>query len=180
MGIIGGPRIVVDGFLAERHMDIHGEWVKLFRHNSINSEYFSNSNIWEEARFCNPGNTSANKYSILTYWDRFLRNGKYTLKLDYPNNNITNIWSQTSNPVIDGSSVVQNYVAIDIDTTTQGWGGLERLVSNSNTFLDGTVNSGNWYYAVGCASAWGGVNTYPGPGIAVTLSELWILDKPNI
>lgn len=177
MGIIGGPQKKINGFLLKRYMDVYGEWVKLFNHNLINNEFFSSVNDFSEARLNDPDDVKSNKYSILTYWGEFLRDNKYTLKLVYPELSITNIWSQTNDPTQIGQGVVQNYIPIEIDSSTQGWGGLERYSGNNNTFLDGTVNHPNWYYAVGCASMWsGGV---PGPGVVTTLIELWILDKPN-
>lgn len=169
-----GPQI-------ERTIDSYGEWVKVFRHDASNSSFYSSDNDWAEAKQTNTSNPNGEKYSILSEWGRFLKNDKYTLKLDYPNDSLTNIWSQTSNPVdSDGSGGVDGYVAIAIDTTAQGWGGLERRDSQTSTFLDGTINPSpsNWYYAVGSRVSWGGSASFPGPSSAVSLVELWMLYKP--
>jgi hypothetical protein len=172
MATIGGP-------IVQRQTDAYGEWVKLFRHNSIDKDFFSSANSYAEAKQTNTSLPNGNKYSILSSWGKFLKNGKYTLKLNYPNNAITNIWSQTNNPVIEaGAGGVTGYIAISIGASPNGWGGLEYYAAVSSTFLDGTINSGNWYYAVGVRDAWSGVNTFPGPSSAVSLVELWILDKP--
>ena len=171
----------------QRVTDFFGEWVKIFRHDSSNKDFFSSDDSWAEAKQTNTSDPDGFKYSILSSWGEFLRNDKYTLKLDYPNNGITQIWSQTSNPVdSDGSGGVNGYLEIDVDSRGRQWGGLERRdynedgimgKANLSSFLDGSISQ-TWHYAVGASAAWGGHNNYPGPGIAVKLVELWILDKP--
>tara|TARA_R110000823_G_scaffold268197_1_gene388131 strand:+ start:23 stop:541 length:519 start_codon:yes stop_codon:yes gene_type:complete len=171
MAFFRGPKV-------QRERDSYGEWMKIFRQDSSNSDFFSSENSWAEAKQTNTSNPDGVKYSILSSWSKFLRNGKYTLKLDYPNNSITQIWSQTSNPVdSDGSGGVDGYTAIAIDTTANGWGGLERYDTQGSTFLDGHVDHPNWYYAVGSKS-WSSNTTFPGPSSPVSLVELWILNQP--
>ena len=172
MGTFGGP-------VLQRETDSYGEWVKIFRHNVANGALFSSANDWAEAKQTNTGFPNAEKYSILEGWGHFLRNSKFTLKLDYPNISTTNIWSQTNNPVFeDGSGGTTGYTAISIDNNGNFWGGLERYDSNTSTFLDGSVNHANWWFAVGSQSAYGGSYTIPGPSTTANLVELWILDKP--
>ena len=60
--------------------------------------------------------------------------------------------------------------------TSNSWGGLERLDSQNSTFLDGTVDSPNWYYAIGSKS-WSGPTTFPGYSPPVDEVELWIKYK---
>ena len=173
MGFFRGP-------ILERETDSYGEWIKVFRQDASNGDFFSSDNSWAEAKSTNTSYPNNVKYSILSTWNYFLRNNKYTLKLDYPNNSTTNIWSQTSNPVdSDGSGGVDGYVAISIDYSGQGWGGLERRDSQNSTFLDGTISPApsNWYFAIGSKS-WSSSTTFPGPGTAVSLVELWMLHKP--
>ena len=171
MTTIGGP-------ILERETDSYGEWIKIFRNDTTTGDFFSSANGWEEAYQANTSDTNNNKYSILSSWDKFLRNDKFTLKLDYPNDSITNIWSQTSNPVdSDGSGGVDNYTAISIDYSGVGWGGLERYDSSASSFLDGTLSpQSNWYFAI-AGVQWSETNHFPGPGIAVQLVELWMLNK---
>ena len=172
MGFFRGP-------ILQRETDSYGEWVKIFRNDTSTGDFFSSTNGWEEAYQSNTSDTNSNKYSILSSWSKFLRNDKYTLKLDYPNDSITNIWSQTSNPVdSDGSGGVDGYVAISIDYSGQGWGGLERYDNSGSSFLDGTLSpQSNWYFAI-AGNQWSETNHFPGPGIAVQLVELWMLHKP--
>lgn len=163
----------------EKRTDSYGTWVKLFRHNSSTGEFFSNTRDWAEARETNIDNPNANKYSILYKWGDYLRNGKYTLKLNYPNdNNLTNIWSQTNNPTVPGEYLVTDYTAINIESSSNGWGGLENYTSQSSTYLDGTVNHGNWFYAVGAMNSYGNSTSFPSHNGSTSLVELWILDKP--
>ena len=50
------------------------------------------------------------------------------------------------------------------------WGGLEN--NNNSTFIDGSVNSDNWWYSLGSISAFsGGV---PGGGIVEDRVQLYI------
>lgn len=175
MATFGGP-------ILQRHIDQYGEWVKIFRHRSSDNAFFSSDNDWAEAKQTNTGFPNADKYSILLDgWAHFYRNSKYTLKLDYPDLSITQIWSQTNNPVLeDGSGGVTGYTAISIDTTSKGWSGLERYDAQSATFLDGTlVPQGNWWYAVGSKNNYDSGNpNFPGPARVAELVELWILDIP--
>lgn len=156
-----------------------GDWVMVFRHYSGNGAFFSSANDWAEAKRSNPSDWTADKYSILDQVSKFNFQNKYTFKLYYPNESITNIWSQTNNPVEgDGSGGVTGYATISIDTAVSGWGGLERYDAQSATFLDGTiVPQSNWYYAVGSASSFGGSTTFPSHNAATNLVELWVKYK---
>jgi hypothetical protein len=159
-------------------LETDGEWLKIFRQYSGDGDFFSSSNDWAEAKRTNADNPQANKYSILDTLYRYKIDGKFTLKINYPSNGITNIWSQTNNPVRDdGSGGVTGYTAIDIDTTASGWGGLERYDAQNSTFLDGTLSpQSNWYYAIG-SKAWSGATTFPGHNTPVNEVELWVKYK---
>lgn len=159
---------------------VDGDWFLIFRQDSSSGDFFSDANSWAEAKQTNPNNPSATKYSNLYLLEKFRRYDKLTMMLKWPNLNSTtnNIWSQTNNPVTDdGSGGVTGYTAIDIDYTSNGWGGLERYDAQSSTFLDGTLSpQGNWYYAIGSKS-WSTGTTFPGPSSAVNLVELWVKFK---
>lgn len=154
---------------------IEGEWLKVFRQYSGDGDFFSSDNDWEEAKRTNAHDPFGNKYSILDTVEKYKLDGKYTFKINYPQSGITNIWSQTNNPVLDnGSAGVSGYTPISIDTTDNGWGGLERYDAQTSTFLDGTLSPrGNWFYAIGSKS-WGGNTTFPGHNTPVNEVELWI------
>lgn len=155
-------------------VEFDGQWMKVFRHYSGGGEFWSNANDWEEAKWSNPENPSAAKYSILDYVKNFEFNGKYTFKLVYPQYpDRNNIWSQNQNP-LDIMEVVDGLTKIETGYNDKYWGGLTRSSQTTTTFLDGSVPHGNWYFAVGSKSSWGGTNTFPGPGIAVNTVELWV------
>ena len=157
------------------YVEVDGDYVKIFRQYSGSGDFFSSANDWAEAKNTNEGNPQANKYSILNTLEKYKRGGKFTLKINYPSLGTTNIWSQTNNPVTDnGSGGVTGYTAISIDTTANGWGGLERYDAQSSTFLDGTLSpQSNWYYAIGSKS-WSSATTFPGPSSPVNQVELWV------
>lgn len=153
-----------------------GDWLKVFRHYSGTGEFFSAANDWANAKRSNVDNPQANKYSILDTVQNYYINSRFTFKLVYPTLKLTNIWSQTNNPVEgDGSGGVTGYTAISIDTSASGWGGLERYDAQSDTFLDGTLSPQiNWFYAIGSASSYGGSTTFPSHNGSTNLVELWV------
>lgn len=160
------------------NVEVDGDYVKIFRHYTSDGDMFSNNNDWAEAKNTNEGNPNAKKYSILSTLEKYKRDGKFTFKLNYPNEDITNIWSQTNNPVTDdGSGGVTGYTAISIEATNNSWGGLERRDSITQTFLDGSPNSSNWWYAVGARSNHPSYPTIPGANTGVTEVELWVKFK---
>ncbi|MDO7138835.1 hypothetical protein [Algibacter lectus] len=54
--------------------------------------------------------------------------------------------------------------------TNNSWGGLE--LSAGNTYLDGSVNSGSWFYSIGSVNPWGG--GIPSNSTAVNHVQLFI------
>lgn len=155
-------------------VEFDGQWMKVFSHYSGTGEFWSSANNWEQAKWSNPDNPSANKYSILDYVKNFKFDGKYTFKLVYPQYpDRNNIWSQAQNP-LDITEVVDGLTKIETGYNGNYWGGLTRSNQTTTTFLDGSNPHSNWYFAVGSASVWGGTNTFPGPGIAVNRVELWV------
>ena len=138
----------------------------------------------------NPLNPSAAQFSILDQLEGMGRNpdgdNKILFELYWPEFEGTlkgprQLWKQSSNPVIGvpGAAVV-GYEAVDAPwdprqwdapCTGQCWGGLQRSGSSS-ALLDGSSN-GNWWYAVGARSDYGG--RIPGPdGIVVSQTELYV------
>ncbi|PPK95592.1 fibrinogen beta/gamma subunit family protein [Nonlabens xylanidelens] len=131
-----------------------GGWTLVFAHNTAGG-YFSNDSEANEFNVASPG-LSTNKYSILSKLDEVKSAAGYEFRLHYPTLNLTNHWSQTFDPRSGASSTspVTGYTPINISMTNNGWGGLES--SGGNTYLDGTVNSGNWFYSIGSVNSWNG------------------------
>ncbi len=147
-----------------------GGWTLVFYHNVLDG-YWANDT---EADYYapNPPGLSSGRYSILSKIDEIKNATKYEFRLHYPNEGKTNWWKQTFDPRSGGSPTrpVNGYQAISIDVSSSYWGGLEQ--NNASTFLDGAVNHGNWWYAIGTNSAYSG--GMPGPGIVVQEVQLYI------
>jgi hypothetical protein len=155
------------------HIDQYGTWVKIFNHNSQNNANLFASDA--EAAYNDPGNQNSNKFSILNQIPNFIRSdNKYKFKLQYPDVGlgIRNIWFQTSNP---NTSLVSGYQAISIENSGQLWGGLERTNLSGGTtatYIDGSVNNGNWWFSIGQKVSFTGGN--PGPGVTVNNTSLYM------
>jgi hypothetical protein len=121
----------------------------------------------------NPEDPSNANYAILDQLENFRRDGKFLFKLHWPNSGLEDqIWEQTNNPA-QGSqqSGVEGYKAISAPHANNYWAGLERG-RNGVSMIDGSVNHGNWYYAVGSHRVWSG--GIPGPRSAVQVVELYV------
>ena len=147
-----------------------GGWTLVFNHNTVGG-YWANDTEANEFNMATP-NLTTNKYSILSKLDELKSNAPYEFRLHYPALGVTNHWSQTFDPRSGGSPTrpVAGYTAINIGTTSSNWGGLE--LSGASTYLDGSVNSGNWWYSLGSISAFSG--GIPGPGSVVNNVQLFI------
>jgi hypothetical protein len=143
-----------------------GGWTRVFNHNTV-AGLFAND---QEAKETNITDVTNDKYSILSKLEEFKKSGKYEFWIYYPEHDGVdggNIWSQTSNPVTDA---IAGYVAIRETYNGKYWGGLEKS-SYSGTLIDGSVNHGNWYYAIGSNQYWPNGTTIPGP-ISAGINEV--------
>lgn len=155
-------------------------WARIFYHNNHGGTVLFSSVA--EAQ----NTDSTDKYSCLYLLDNLrAADGKYEFMLTYPADlpNKFNRWKQTKNPCKEyltptssGSENAAGYEAIDIDWTSNYWGGLTRQNSSessiSSCYLSGSTGHGNWFYAIGASSSWN--NAIPGPGAAISEVELWI------
>ncbi len=155
--------------------DTESDWKLILRHDVSNSVVFSND---EESKRVNENvadPTSVDKYSRLFELENYRNpnDGKFELKLSYPNKNITNIWKQISNPVTRETRWVDWYEAVDIDSTAAGRWWLEHELWVS-TFLDWVPDSGTWRWAVGSLRTYTNNYSIPGPWQIVSLVELYV------
>ena len=83
-----------------------------------------------------------------------------------------NEWKQVTNPVTASGGGVEGYEVVDVQYAGSNWGGLER--SGISSFLDGSVGTDGWWFAVGTAAVFqGGI---PGPDLTVVQSvELYAI-----
>ncbi|MGB5417393.1 fibrinogen-like YCDxxxxGGGW domain-containing protein [Algibacter sp.] len=147
-----------------------GGWTLVFNHNTAGG-YWTNDTEANEFNVATP-NITTNKYSILSKLDELISGASYEFRLHYPQLGITNHWSQTFDPRSGASGIrpVAGYVAINIDSTGNYWGGLEN--SGPSTYLDGSVNSTNWWYSIGSIGNYSG--GMPGPGSVVNIVQLFV------
>ena len=150
------------------------EWTLLFRQTA---GFYQSKDAW---RLHNDNDPTNANYSILEQLEDFRgEDEKLHFKLVWPQSSTytgNQEWKQSSNPENATSSGVSGYEAIDINYTTESWGGLEYNTGGSS-LLDGSVNHDHWYYAVGSTGAWG--NGIPGPGSpGETRVELYV--KSNV
>ena len=166
-------------------------WARiLYQDTTNNTNYFTTDDMYD----CN----QAGKFSYLSHLEEFRgSDGKFTFMLQYPDCALSgqkNVWKQSSNPLSQYNNGTGNDAAgfepIHMDWTnhTRGYGnGLE--LNGSLCVLDGCVNSGDWWLAVGLINGpyTGGVasppaNSYaPGPwpdgahiGYGASKVELWV------
>ncbi|XMO85461.1 fibrinogen-like YCDxxxxGGGW domain-containing protein [Algibacter sp. AS12] len=147
-----------------------GGWTLVFNHNTVGG-YWTNDAEANEFNVATP-NITTNKYSILTKLDELKNNTPYEFRLHYPGLGITNHWTQTFDPRSGASPTrpVTGYVAINIDASGSFWGGLE--LSLGNTYLDGSVNSPNWWYSLGSINPYSG--GIPGPSTVANNVQLFV------
>jgi hypothetical protein len=153
-----------------------GGWTLVFNQNSASSIFFANA---AEVLQKNDTDPSQNLYSILYLLENFRNTGSFTLKINWPGHAVRNIWSQTTNPTVDQAA--GGYAAISVQSTSNFWAGLEHNTAVGVTsYIDGSVGSTNWYYAIGSYGAWVSGNGIPasddaaGSGTPVTQVQLWV------
>lgn len=156
-----------------------GGWTLVFNHQTIGG-YFSDAG---EAASSNEDDPTMEKYSILNKLQNLQRGGAFTFRIDWPGYTKHNIWLQTTSPTADID--VAGYNAIDVQVTSNFWGGLE--LSNGthgpgsgSSYIDGSINHSNWFYAIGVYSpTWcsGGIpaaDDLAGSCTPVQWVQLWV------
>ena len=144
-----------------------------------------------EVPWKNPADPRARLFSILRVLDEYKIDGKFHLKIVYPELGGSNEWIQTSNPVRD--SIIEGYQPISLDYKTDGnsepWGGLGNCSGSSKAAICDTPTTGNSFMCVGCQYWWPSTDTdtFPGPrsnpyvvgDYAVTKVELYARIPPG-
>lgn len=143
-------------------------WSCLFRQSAGN---YRSAEDW--IRYDADADRTSADFSILDELERWrdADTRVLTLKLVWPDRPGANsqVWKQISNPVTSSAGGVEGYQAVNVSFNTHGWGGLER--GNDNALLDGSVDSGAFFYAVGTSGEWScGI---PGANDCESKVELW-------
>lgn len=160
-------------------MGLEDGWQLLFR-QTINGEdkQLFKKNEWSR----NKDNNEAPNFSRLEDFENFRRpDGTFLLFLWYPELEKGNEWRQSSNPVKQTAGGVENYEEIEISSPGNGWKGLE-YNTRGTSLLDGSVDSSDWFYAIGATKLYNG--GIPGPTTSrntkvVRKVELYIFDDYN-
>jgi hypothetical protein len=122
----------------------------------------------------NSNDPSASKYAILDELESYRSDdGRFYFRLTWPDEDVSYQWIQLSNPTSEG---ISGYQALSVPYTGNFWGGLEPG-NGCCALIDGSVNHGNWFYAVGSFHQWNnGIpsNSQVGPVQAV---ELYVTKK---
>ena len=151
-------------------------WAQVFYHYNNNGTI-----LFTKSESDNLGTNSindANKFSLFNVLDKLKYDAtKYEFLLEYASKpGEYNRWTQTSNPVTTTESVT-GYTVVDISWTESFWGGLAKS-SSTNTFIDGSVNHDNWFYALGCNYNY--QNGVPGAGSTENkYGRLWVRTADN-
>ncbi|MBM76310.1 MAG: hypothetical protein CMK59_12975 [Proteobacteria bacterium] len=144
-----------------------GGWTLVFFHD-IAGGYFTSH---EDAYHNNEEDPDAHLYSILKHLEHFRdSNGMFELRMNWPDTEITgsNIWRQFSNPT---TAPVVGYEEVNVSYLSQYWAGLELSTSNE-TYLDGSVQHVNWFYAIGSHVPY--LEGIPSYGPASNRVALWV------
>jgi hypothetical protein len=141
------------------------QWRLVFRQSA--GTYYSVSQWLAGINTNDPTNDN---YSILNNHANWRgSNSLFRFKINWPGlSNSANEWYQSSDPF--AGQAVAGYQGISISYTDQYWGGLE--YNGSPCVADGSVNIGNWYYAIGSVYDWGG--GMPAWTPAASRTELWV------
>ena len=152
-----------------------GGWTRIFYHTVSGGTYFADNT--EAQNFNSTLPLATTRYSIINRLAGFQRSGQYELKINWPGSgsSIRNWWTQTSNFV---STPVSGYASVSVQTSANGWGGLEPGPPGQ-ALADGSVGTGNFWYAIGLTSVWVGYSGTPSstdipPDGNAPAAELWI------
>ena len=147
-------------------------WSCVFRQTAGN---FRPPNEWRH--YNDQANRDTDDFSILDQLESWRQpDGKFTMKIVWPERvgENTQTWRQTTNPVTATAGGTEGYEAVDIHFDSNHWGGLEHGATNS--LLDGSVDHGHWFYAIGAARGYNcGI---PGALDCESKVELWVLNGP--
>jgi hypothetical protein len=165
-GVLNTDEIIeVENCSMKTKTELNANWVRLFYHNSKSGTVLFNKNNKAEFLKCH----TADKQSDLWALEQFRgKDGKFELLLQYQNSTGYNRWKQSSNFT---KEKIAGYEAVQVSWTASYWGGLE--TDGDNAFVDGSVNHGNWYYAIGPFSNY--QNGMPNSnGVEAGWVEIWV------
>lgn len=156
-------------------------WILVFYHSAENNQYFNDDEIM--------GFRGTDKFSIfglLSYSHRI--RGKFEFLLEYSSTEY-HWWRQTKNPWDEpfkkctqartdiSSCPVDGFECLDCRLNVCWWGGLGRTDPNEASafsYLDGSIGTSAWYFAIGSRKRWTPTTDIPGPSKNVKQVSLWM------
>jgi hypothetical protein len=166
-----------------------GGWTLLYNHNIVDGYWSS----FVESELYNATKPESDRYSIIKHLEKFRSiKGFFTFKMNWPGYAPRNIWQQRTNPTTDVN--VAGYVPLSIGTSANSWGGLElgngthhAFINGNKAFIDGAINSGNYFFAIGTLASYGSAPTGIPASIdlvstssGVPQTQLWVRDDSFI
>lgn len=117
----------------------------------------------------------AGKYSILgSLHNSYRIDGRFEFLLEYTNG--FNRWQQRNNPIkeqkIEDKTEAKGYAELNCTFHEREWGGLLKSYDNYDSYVDGSISSKNYHYALFTTTPWNG--NIPGPNNPVSLVKLWV------
>ena len=155
-------------------------WVLVFEHILDSSaDYFTSV---DEILSC----SSKHKYSVLgkieSHHSFFRYRGKYEFKLEYPELNGYNQWSQTIFPTKAQPDTENGYENIDCKFVKNSWHGLSLTMNTDKAYLDGSpYHKDTWFFPIGQKGRYfEGLDCLPNPNddlpqrSCLRITRLWI------
>ena len=147
-------------------------WFLVFEHilDSSNDYFTGNNEILSS--------NSKHKYSVLgfveSHKEYFRYRGKYEFKLEYPELNGYNHWSQTVFPTDANAETDNGYENINCKFTYNGWHGLSLTKNTDKALLDGSpYNKDTWFFPIGQKGRYAaGYDCLPNPNDHIDLNEI--------
>jgi len=155
-------------------------WLKVFYHNATGGLFKSNAEALSKNR--DDPDCPDCFFSRLDQLENFrTEDGKFHLKIVYPELGGSNEWIQTSNPVLN--STIEGFQPLKLDYHIDGygevWRGLGLCTGSPEAFICDTPIERHWHTPIGCQAYWpsSARRTIPGPrpnANGVTIVELYI------
>ena len=156
-------------------------WYLIYEHIMESpDDYFVKDSDPPEVLSCN----KKHKYSVLglveDHLSLFRHKGKFEFKLEYPELNKSNHWTQSVFPTKAKYGEGNGYREIKCEIKKNNWGGLA-LSERTETYIDGSPKAFTWYYPIGQnAQYYEGYDCLPNPEYdgdnisCLSTTRLWI------
>ena len=119
------------------------DWFLVFHHNSAGGYFSPSDELFS---------STEHKYSRLGKLEKYRIHGEFEFLLEYPELKGYNRFKQTSNPT--KFSTVSDFSIVNLSWKKYGFAGLAISTSKDWTFIDGSPNDNDWFYAIASRKKW--------------------------